>query len=66
MQLQNDISNNIIQNLWKNGFTYVTEIKSMDGYRTAVQYLIDNMNDASGELKGKRGFYIQRIVSVTL
>lgn len=53
---QNDISNNIIQNLWKNGFTYVTEIKSMEGYRTTVQYLIDNMNEASGELKGKRGF----------
>ena len=28
----------------------------MDGYRTTVQYLIDNMNEASGELKGKKGF----------
>ncbi len=51
-----DIDKNIIQDLWKNGFTYVTEVKSMEGYRTAIQYLIDNMNEASGELKGKKGF----------
>lgn len=49
------ISNNIIQQLWKNGFTYVTLIDSTAGFETAIKYLISNMNSASSELQSRKG-----------
>lgn len=52
----NDISNNIIKDLWKNGIVYTTSIKTRADYETAIKYLIDNMNNASSELKSKKGF----------
>lgn len=52
----NNVSNNIIQQLWKNGFSYVTTIKTTADYEAAIKYLIDNMNNASSELQSKKGF----------
>ena len=51
-----DISNTIIKNLWKNGLTHITRIRSKADLETAIKYLITNMENASGELKKKRGY----------
>lgn len=54
--LSNDITNNQIYKLWKNGITYVTRIKSEADFRQTIDYLISNMKSASSELKRKKGF----------
>lgn len=51
-----NIKNKEIKNLWGNGLTYVTYIKTEDNFRDAMQYLIDNMDTSANELKGKHGF----------
>lgn len=50
------ITNNEISVLWKNGITYITYIDKRELYNGAIQYLIDNMNEASDSLKGQHGF----------
>lgn len=52
----NCISNNIIKPLWNNGISYVTSVKSRTDFDNAIKYIIANMDDASGELKSKKGF----------
>ncbi len=50
------ITNSEISALWKNGLTYITYINTRELYNTAIQYLIDNLNESSDSLKGKHGF----------
>ena len=48
--------NEIISDLWKNGYTYVTWFKNQSLFDTAIQYLIDNMTAEGNEKRGKRGY----------
>lgn len=50
------IKNDEIQKLWKNGITYITYVNTTHLFESAVDYLIANMNEVSGELNGKRGY----------
>lgn len=52
---EKNIENKEIRRLWRNGLTYVSYIKTEDNFRDAMQYLIDNMDESSNELKGKHG-----------
>lgn len=51
-----NMKNDEIQQLWKNGITYITYIDTASLFKTEVKYLISNMNEVSGELNGKRGY----------
>lgn len=52
----NTITNATIQSLWRKGITYITYIKTQADYRQSMDYLIQNMDQAANELKGKRGY----------
>lgn len=51
-----NITNNVVKEIWGKGITYVTYIESQEKYKRCIQYLIDNMNESAGELKGKKGY----------
>ncbi|MCM1219508.1 MAG: hypothetical protein NC548_33935 [Lachnospiraceae bacterium] len=59
---QHSIANNEIKNLWKNGITYISYIKTTEDYNRAIQYLTDNMNESADALKGKHGYMCSRSV----
>lgn len=42
--------------LWKNGLTYITYIKDQELFRTAIDYLISNLNDSTDDKRGKHGY----------
>jgi len=48
--------NSTIRELWKNGITYITYFDKQSRYDTAIKYLISNMEDAAGDIKGKHGY----------
>lgn len=52
----NTITNNTIKSLWQRGITYITYIKTQADYKQCIDYLIQNMDQAANELKGKRGY----------
>lgn len=51
-----NIPNKTITHLWRNGITYITYIKTQADYQQCMDYLIQNMDQAANELKGKRGY----------
>lgn len=52
-----DVTNEeMTEELWKNGFTYITYIKDQGGFRTAIDYLIANLNQSSEDKRGKHGY----------
>lgn len=59
---QHSITNNEITNLWKNGITYVSYIDTIEGYKKAITYLTDNMDESADALKGKHGYLCSRSV----
>lgn len=59
---QHSITNNEIMNLWKNGITYVSYIDTIEGYKKAITYLTDNMDESADALKGKHGYLCSRSV----
>lgn len=48
--------NSTIRDLWKNGITYITVLDKSAMFDTAIKYLIDNMEEAAGDIKGKHGY----------
>ena len=48
--------NATIMELWKNGITYITVLDKSAMFDTAIKYLIDNMEEAAGDIKGKHGY----------
>lgn len=59
---QHSITNGEITNLWKNGITYVSYIDTIEGYKKAITYLTDNMDESADALKGKHGYLCSRSV----
>lgn len=59
---QHSITNNEIMNLWKNGITYVSYIDTIEGYKKAITYLTENMDESADALKGKHGYLCSRSV----
>ena len=51
-----NIPNKTITHLWQRGITYITYIKTQADYQQCMDYLIQNMDQAANELKGKRGY----------
>lgn len=45
-----------ISQLWGNGMTHITYINTTGLFDTSIKYLIDNLNEASGELNKKHGY----------
>lgn len=50
------VKNDEIRKLWKNGITHTTYVDSASLFRRVVNYLVENMNEVSGELNGKHGY----------
>ena len=50
------INVNNIKSMWNNGIVYLTKINSTADLKQTTEYLINNMKDASNELRGKKGF----------
>lgn len=48
--------NKTIAHIWNRGITYITYIKTQADYKQCLDYLIQNMDQAAGELNGKRGY----------
>lgn len=59
---QHSITNGEITNLWKNGITHVSYIDTIEGYKKAITYLTDNMDESADALKGKHGYLCSRSV----
>ena len=59
---QHSITNKEITNLWKNGITYVSYIDTIEGYKKAITYHTDNMDESADALKGKHGYLCSRSV----
>ena len=52
-----DITNEEVSNiLWKNGLTYISYIKDQSTFRTAIDYLISNLNESIDDKRGKHGY----------
>jgi hypothetical protein len=49
------MKNEDIKALWGNGITYITYIDTTEKFNNAKEYLIANLNESAGELKGKHG-----------
>lgn len=52
--------NKTISELWGNGMTYISYLETQSRFDTAIQYLIDNMQQAADDIKGKHGYLASR------
>lgn len=53
---EDTITNEAVSALWKMGFVYVAYIKDMGHFRNSINYLIQNMDESSDCIKGRRGY----------
>lgn len=58
--LDKRVTNEIIALLWGKGYTYKTNIKTMEKFKISIQYLINNMIEAADALKGKKAYLYSR------
>lgn len=50
------VTNQEISALWGQGFTYLDRVDTTEGFKTAIEYLINNMSSAADDIKGKHGY----------
>lgn len=54
------VTNEVIAGLWKQGYTYKTEINGVDKFGAVAQYLVDNMYESAQESCGRYGYLASR------
>lgn len=58
--LDDNTGNDVIARLWKNGFTYKTDIDTTGKFKNVVDYLIANMSESAQESHGRYGYLASR------
>lgn len=48
--------NTTVEELWKYGITYITYFNTQSKFNMAIGYLVSNMKEAAGDIKGKHGY----------